>query len=74
MAQNLSLHSCGVQPIHICCSLSPSDLFNQLLALSDGNRASELLIWFKCMGGLEYEAVMGVHWNQIFRFRELVKL
>lgn len=56
----------------MCCSLSCSDLFNGLLALFDGNRASELLVSFKCMGGLEYEDVTCVNWNQIFRFIELV--
>lgn len=34
-----------------------SDLFNRLVALFDGNRASELLVWFKCMGDLEHEDV-----------------
>lgn len=56
----------------MCCSLSRSDLFNGLLALFDGNRASELLVWFKCLGDLEYEDVTCVNWNQIFRFIELV--
>lgn len=34
-----------------------SDLFNRLLALFNGNRALELLVWFKCMGDLEYKDV-----------------
>lgn len=72
MAHNLTLHPYGSLSIHICCSCSLLDLFNQLLALFDANRASELLVWCKSMGGLEYENVMDVNWNGIFRFRELV--
>lgn len=52
--------------------LSLLDLFNRLPALFKANGALELLVWFKCMGGWEYESVMDVNWNGIFRFIELV--
>lgn len=58
MAQNVSLHSYGALSINMCCFPSLLDVFNRLLALFETNRASELLVWFKCMGSLEYEDVM----------------
>lgn len=58
MAQDLSLHPYGALAIHICCSPSLLGLFNQLLALFDDNKVLELLVWFKCVGGLEYEDVL----------------
>lgn len=70
MAQNAGLHSHREVSIHICCFPSLLDVFNRLLALFDTNRASELLVWFKCMGGFRYEDVTDVNWNSIFRFGE----
>ena len=44
----------------------------RLPALFDAGTASELLVWFKSVGSLEYENVMGVNWKGIFRFNELM--
>lgn len=60
MAQNLSLHPCVALSVYVAPA-PHSDLFNRLLALFDSNRVLELLVWFKSMGGLEYENVMDVN-------------
>jgi len=71
MAHNLGLHPSGAVYSFVLLQ-SLQNLFNRLLALFDSSTASELLVWFKSMGSLEYENVMGVNWKGIFRFNELM--